>query len=77
MNEFRASQRFAHEPSQILSTLFPNGLPDDLADLAVVHHAGEAWDSNALQKRVQPKQMSSLFYPKATAILQLMAALWI
>jgi voltage-gated potassium channel len=50
VNEFRASQRFAHEPIQILSTLFPNGLPDDLADLAVVHHAGEAWDSNALQK---------------------------
>lgn len=50
VNEFRASQRFAHEPIQILTTLFPNGLPDYLAELAVVHHAGEAWDSSALQK---------------------------
>lgn len=49
IREFRASHRFAAMPIQILSTMFPDGLPDALSEQGVVHHAGEAWDSDALR----------------------------
>lgn len=50
LREFRASHRFKDAPVQLLTTMFPNGLPDQLAEMGVVHHAGEAWDTDALRR---------------------------
>jgi voltage-gated potassium channel len=48
VREFRASRRFNPVPVQIVSTDFPDGLPDKLSEMSVVHFAGEAWDTAAL-----------------------------
>jgi voltage-gated potassium channel len=49
VREFRASRRFNPVPVQIVSTAFPDGLPDKLSEMGVVHFAGEAWDNAALR----------------------------
>lgn len=49
VREFRASHRFDKVPVQIVSSDFPNGLPDQLREMGVVHYSGEAWDNAALR----------------------------
>jgi voltage-gated potassium channel len=55
LREFRASRRFNPIPVQIVSGAFPNGLPDTLSEMGVVHFAGEAWDTAALRAANAPE----------------------
>ncbi|WP_142847696.1 ion channel [Telmatospirillum sp. J64-1] len=46
--EFRNTRRFRDKPVQVVSSLFPNGLPEKLRDLGVVHYHGNAIDPDVL-----------------------------
>lgn len=49
IREFRASRRFRPLPVQIVSSDFSDGLPDEIAEMGVVHYAGEAWEDSSLR----------------------------
>ncbi|WP_245191056.1 ion channel [Jannaschia formosa] len=49
VREFRASHRFRQVPVQIVSSDFPDGLPDELGEMSVIHFSGEAWEDGSLR----------------------------
>jgi voltage-gated potassium channel len=49
VGELRASRRFSPKPVQIVCDRFPNGLPESLGGMGVVHRHGQAWDTAALR----------------------------
>lgn len=59
VSQLRATARFADTPVQILTDAFPNGLPEDLRQLGVVHHHGQTSDPAALNT-VTPGQAQAI-----------------
>jgi len=49
LKEFQASRRFRRKRVQVVSTGFPEGLPDSLSEMGLVHYSGYPWDSDALR----------------------------
>lgn len=57
--QLRATTLYADTPVQILTDAFPDGLPESLREMAVVHHHGESADMEAL-KTVTPGQARAI-----------------
>lgn len=49
VSDLRASRRYGDLPVQIVTSRFERGLPEELHDLGVVYHAGNADDPKALE----------------------------
>ncbi|QCF27621.1 potassium channel family protein [Hydrocarboniclastica marina] len=59
VTQLRQTSLFADTPVQILTDAFPDGLPENLRRMAVVHHHGESSDPEAL-KAVTPKDARAI-----------------
>lgn len=59
VSQLRATDRFARTPVQILTDGFPDGLPEALREMGVVHYHGQSSDPEAL-KAVTPGQAQAI-----------------
>lgn len=57
--QLRATEQLEDTPVQILTDAFPDGLPENLREMGVVHHHGEPSDPQAL-KVVTPEQAKAI-----------------
>lgn len=59
VTQLRQTSLFADTPVQILTDAFPDGLPENLRQMAVVHHHGQSSDPEAL-KAVTPEDARAI-----------------
>lgn len=59
IGQLRATTRFAETPVQILTDAFPEGLPENLRQMGVVHHHSQTSDPEGL-KAVMPEQAQAV-----------------